>query len=48
MGLRARYKEGHNSMPIKVAVLKEVRPEERRVAIVHAVVNRLLKRGTEL
>ena len=35
-------------MPIKVAVLKEVRPEERRVAMVPAVVDRLLKLGTEL
>lgn len=35
-------------MPVKIAVLKETRPHERRVALVPAVADKLVKLGAEL
>lgn len=35
-------------MPVKIAVLKETRPHERRVAMVPAVVDKLVKLGAQL
>lgn len=35
-------------MPVKIAVLKEVRPNERRVALVPVVADKLVKLGAEL
>lgn len=35
-------------MPVKIAVLKETRPNERRVALVPAVADKLVKLGAEL
>ncbi|MGQ0501262.1 MAG: NAD(P) transhydrogenase subunit alpha [Panacagrimonas sp.] len=35
-------------MPVKIAVLKETRPHERRVALVPAVADKLIKLGAEL
>jgi NAD(P) transhydrogenase subunit alpha len=35
-------------MPVKIAVLKETRPHERRVAMVPAVVDKLVKLGAEV
>src|SRR4051794_4619669 len=35
-------------MPVKIAVLKETRPNERRVALVPAVADKLAKLGAEL
>ena len=35
-------------MPVKIAVLKETRPNERRVAMVPAVADKLIKLGVEV
>ncbi len=35
-------------MPVKIAVLKETRPNERRVALVPVVADKLAKLGAEL
>ena len=35
-------------MPVKIAVLKENRPNERRVAMVPAVADKLIKLGAEI
>lgn len=35
-------------MPVKIAVLKETRPHERRVALVPVVAEKLVKLGAEL
>ena len=35
-------------MPVKIAVLKESRPHERRVAMVPAVVDKLTKLGAQI
>lgn len=35
-------------MPVKIAVLKETRPNERRVAMVPAVADKLIKLGAEI
>src|SRR5687768_3754743 len=39
---------GRRTMAVRIGVLKESRPNERRVALVPAVAERLLKRGCEL
>src|SRR5687768_12796266 len=35
-------------MPVKIAVLKETRPNERRVALVPAVADKLIKLGAQI
>jgi NAD(P) transhydrogenase subunit alpha len=35
-------------MPVRIAVLKETRPNERRVAMVPAVADKLIKLGAEI
>src|SRR3546814_3290102 len=38
----------HSNMPVKIAVLKETRANERRVALVPAVADKLIKLGCEI